>query len=233
MDTALAFSGGKDSWACLWLNEYRLDKILVIWVNTGKNYPELLEQIKLAQSLCPNFVEVKTDRDSQNEKEGLPSDVVPIDWTSFGQEMTGKKEVKIQSYLGCCYENLSKHINETVKTYGIKRLITGQRVDETHKSAIRDKVIIDGVEHLHPIENWTKQEVLDYLKSKMEIPAHFSLNHSSLDCYDCTAYRKESNDRVEFTKINHPNLYTEYKIRMDLVEKAINEGLNNGTSNLR
>ena len=129
MDTALAFSGGKDSWACLWLNEYRLDKILVIWVNTGKNYPELLEQIKLAQSLCPNFVEVKTDRDSQNEKEGLPSDVVPIDWTSFGQEMTGKKEVKIQSYLGCCYENLSKHINETVKTYGIKRLITGQRVN--------------------------------------------------------------------------------------------------------
>jgi phosphoadenosine phosphosulfate reductase len=225
MNTALAFSGGKDSWACLWLNEYRLDEILVIWVNTGKNYPELLEQTKLAQRICPNFVEVKTDRDSQNIKEGLPSDVVPIDWTSLGQEITGIKKVKIQSYLQCCNENISKHINKTVDTYGIKRLITGQRIDESHKYPVKDKDIVNGVEHLHPIENWTKQEVMDYLKSKMEIPAHFSLNHSSLDCYDCTAYRKESNDRVEFTKINHPNLYAEYKVRMDLVDNAINKGL--------
>ena len=83
----LAFSGGKDSWACLWLNKDRLDNIVVVWVNTGKNYPEMLETIALAKSICPNFGEITVDRDGQNAYHGIPAEIVPVNWTRFGQKL--------------------------------------------------------------------------------------------------------------------------------------------------
>ena len=60
---ALAFSGGKDSWACLHLMQDKID--VVLWVNTGKNYPEALESINLAKSMSKSFIEIKSDRDAQ------------------------------------------------------------------------------------------------------------------------------------------------------------------------
>lgn len=223
MKLGLAFSGGKDSWACLWLNQDKLHEITVLWINTGKNYPELLETIEYAKTVCPNFIEINTNQTAQNELEGIPSDVVPINWTRIGQEITGGKPIKIQSYLGCCYENISKHINGAAKHYGITHLIRGQRLEESHKSPARDKQQVDGLIYLQPIENWTKQQVMDYLDQKMSIPEHFKLNHSSMDCYDCTAYAKESTDRILFMKAKHPELYQAYKARKDQLNTALNE----------
>ena len=84
----LWFSGGKDSMACIYLLKEHLDNINVVWVNTSKNYPELLDTVARAKKLCPNFIEVKTDRDAQWEGNGLPSDIVPIEYTKMGQSMT-------------------------------------------------------------------------------------------------------------------------------------------------
>lgn len=229
MKLGLAFSGGKDSWACLWLNEARLSDISVIWINTGKNYPELLDTIEKAKKMCKNFIEIKTDREKQNKDEGIPSDIVPIDFTTTGQGIVGKKPIKIQSYLGCCYNNISRHIHGAAKHYGITHLIRGKRNDEEYLTSFSNRHVYDGITHLHPIEGWTKEDVMSYLAGKMEIPEHLHLNHSSMDCYDCTAYRKTSKDRIEFTKKNHPSLYAEYKERMDLVNNAINEELRHGS----
>lgn len=226
MKLGLAFSAGKDSMACLFLNRDKLDDITVIWVNTGKVYPETMALVDYAKGVCKNFVEVMVDRVLQNELNGIPADVVPIAWTNMGQQFSGKKDVTVQPYLSCCYENIGMQLHHAAQTLGITHLIRGQRNDERHKSTARNGTIIDGITYLQPIENWTKTDVMNYLTECMDIPAHFSLNHSSLDCYDCTAYRDESKDRVAYTKSNHPNFYAEYLVRKEKLDDVINLALN-------
>lgn len=223
MKIVLAFSGGKDSWACLWLNRDQLDRILVVWVNTGKNYPEMLATIDMARAMCPNFVEVIVDRDGQNAYHGIPSDLVPINWTRLGQEVTHAKPVMIQSYLQCCYENIGANLQAYCKENGITELIRGQRSDEGHKSSARDGSVVDGITYRQPIENWTAQQVLDFVAEHMPLPDHFRFQHSSMDCYDCTAFAAESRDRVAYTKAHHPALYVEYAARKTAIHQALIE----------
>lgn len=215
---ALAFSGGKDSLACLHLMLSTLD--CAIYVNTGFAYPETLELVEYARTML-SVHEVVSDRKRQNEREGIPSDVVPINWTRLGQEMTGVKPAMVQSYLGCCFENLALPLFQKAKELGVTELVLGQRLEEGHKSPARDGNIVDGIKRLHPIEDWTTDQVMSYLSTKMEMPAHFHIKHSSLDCYDCTAYKADSADRIRWTRDTHPKFYEEYRTR----ENAVNEAL--------
>lgn len=210
----LAFSGGKDSLACWYLCKHR--NPIVFWVNTGKAYPETLELIKEVKAQTTNFVEITVDQQANIDEHGIPSDVVPINWTTLGMVMTGQKFIKIQSYLGCCFENISIPLANAVKRHGITQLIRGQRNDEGHKSPARNGSLVLGIEYLQPIENWTKAEVLAYLlEQRGSLPKHFDIEHSSLDCYDCTGFAKKSKDRVAYTKKHHPELYLKYEKNMN------------------
>jgi phosphoadenosine phosphosulfate reductase len=222
---ALAFSGGKDSWACLWLNKDRLNDIVVIWVNTGKNYPEMLATIELAKSVCPNFGEITVDRDGQNAYYGIPADVVPVNWTVQGQEITHKKEVTIQPYMFCCYENIGSQLHKYCKERGITELIRGQRNDEAVRGTSRDGMVVDGITYRHPIEDWTSEQVLDFNAQHMDIPDHFRFNHTSMDCYDCTGFSAQSKDRIEYTKEQHPALYAEYAVRKSALDAALKQAM--------
>lgn len=228
MKMGLAFSGGKDSWACLWLLRDRLDEVTVLWVDTGKNYPELLETVDRARALCPHFVTIEADRDAQNAREGIPADVVPIQWTRIGQQFSGEKPVTIQPYLTCCFENIAKPLHEAAKGLGITHLVRGQRNDEGHKGAARHGSVVDGITFLQPIEGWTEQDVLRFVERHMDVPAHFRLKHTSMDCYDCTAYRMDSADRVAFMREHHPGLYAKYQQRKALLDGALTQAMNEG-----
>lgn len=228
MKTALAFSGGKDSFACLFLNRDKLHEITVFWVNTGKVYPETLQMIEFAKTMCPNFVEILSDREGQNARKGIPSDVVPVNYTDLGFVMTGQKSVMIQDYLGCCFENIGRKLHDAAREHGITHMIRGQRTDESHKSPARNGSVVDGIIYIQPIEDWTREEVIQYLVKHMDVPDHFSIGHSSLDCYDCTAYSRESQDRVEFTRQKYPLFYMQYASRMTLLKTAINSELSYG-----
>jgi 3'-phosphoadenosine 5'-phosphosulfate sulfotransferase (PAPS reductase)/FAD synthetase len=223
LTTGLAFSGGKDSWACLWLNKDRLDKIQVIWVDTGKNYPEVEETVKKAAALCPNFVRIVVDRAGQNEHKGIPADIVPIAYTKEGHETSGKKDVLIQSYLNCCHENIALRLIQYCKKVGITELINGQRNSEKHKSTSTNGSWIFGIKRIQPIEDWDEYKVLSFVSKHMELPEHFKFIHSSMDCYDCTAYRQETKDIAEYRKINFPELDKKYSERKTLIDKAIQE----------
>lgn len=225
LTTALAFSGGKDSWACLWLNKDHLHEILVVWVDTGKNYPEMLETIEKAKAMCPNFVTVKVDRTAQNAAHGIPADVVPINWTRLGQQVTGEKPVMLQSYLQCCFENITGPLLNFCHSQGITHLIAGQRNDEGHKGAARHGDEVAGLTRLHPIENWSEQQVLEFVGQHMPLPAHFWFKHSSMDCYDCTAFSAASRDRVRYTEERHPELHQEYSKRKMAINDALRQSM--------
>ena len=216
----LAFSGGKDSLAC-WYLYRRLDP-LVIWVNTGKAYPETLAVVSRIRKESAKFIEVITDQEGQTRREGLPSDIVPIDCTSLGMQMGTTGRVKVQSYIGCCYENISRPLLDAAKAAGVTRLAYGQRDDDALKSTATDGQMIEGVRRLHPIRDWSAQDVLDYLRREMrELPPHFVLEHSSMDCYDCTAYLAHSADRAEWARVHTPELHSQWLEKMRQLRSAV------------
>jgi 3'-phosphoadenosine 5'-phosphosulfate sulfotransferase (PAPS reductase)/FAD synthetase len=219
---ALAFSGGKDSWACLHLLRESLQ--CAIFVDTGFAYPETIEQVNAAAQVVPMYI-VQSHRAVQNEREGIPSDVVPMEWTVLGQRMTTTKPVTIQSHFLCCYENIARPLLEKAHELGVTELVYGQRNDESHRSTSRDGDLVEGMVRRHPIEHWTRQQVMDYLATQMSIPAHFALTHSSLDCYDCTGFTASSQDRLAWTKATYPDRYLAYAQRSNILTSALQEAL--------
>jgi phosphoadenosine phosphosulfate reductase len=215
----LAFSGGKDSLACWYL--YKDQNPIVFWANTGKAYPETVDLVNKIKSEAVEFIEVVSDQKGQIAAFGLPSDIVPVDNTFDGMQLTGKKPVMVQSYLNCCYENKAKPLMEAAKKRGITQMIRGQRLDESHKSTAKHGSIVDGIMFIQPIETWSKEQVFAFLRTQGELPEHYAIEHSSLDCYDCTAYLSHSADRVAYTKEKHPKLYEEYKISMEKLKSAV------------
>jgi len=206
--------------ACLHL--LREDLACAIYVDTGYTYRETQRLVDYAATMVPMYV-VHSDRAGQNERDGIPADIVPLDWTVLGQQMTSPKPVTIQSYLGCCWANIAAPLFEQAKTLGVTELVYGQRNQETHKSPARHGTLVCGITRLHPIEDWTDQQVMDFLKTKMEIPAHYAIRHSSLDCYDCPAFHHESSDRVAWTKEHYPKFYDAYRVRKLAIESALVE----------
>ena len=223
---ALWFSGGKDSMACLYLLRPYLDTITVLWVNTGKNYPEALAVVEQAKALCPNWQEIVTDRDAQWADMGMPSDVVPMDHTVSGEQMTHAKPVRIQAYTNCCLANIALPLWKASHDLGATMVIRGQRADEPRRSTTINGGAMFGMKVWHPIEQWTKEMVLSYLHAEMpSVPAHYAIAHSSLDCYDCTAFAANSLDRVQWMRKTHPEKHLDYMAKLTQVVKATHDAM--------
>src|ERR1700676_2831257 len=121
------FSGGKDSMASLYLMEKWLHKIVVLWVNTGAAFPEVIKLMDDVRKAVPNFLEVKTDQPHSIEMLGYPSEVLPVNYTVVGQILSGRKPIKIQSYVDCCNRNIwAPSFDAALKT-GATLIIRGQR----------------------------------------------------------------------------------------------------------
>lgn len=218
---ALWFSGGKDSTACLFLFERDLPYIEVIWANTGKYLPEHLEWIERLRKLCPNWHEVTSDRDEQNERVGLPADLIPVRSTAIGAGLSGPPEYKVQSWMQCCHENIMAPVWRKTHELGCQIVICGQRLEEPLKSTRRDGDVVDGVKFIHPIEHWTKEQTLAYVAARTTLPEFYKLQHSSIDCFDCTAYVTHTEDRAAYLKEHHPERHAQFIVRMKRLERAI------------
>lgn len=215
---ALMFSGGRDSIACLELYRAYLDKITVVWVNTGANFPEIEEYMD--QLNVPNFVEVRTNQPLSIELNGHPVDVLPVNYSSIGQAVTSHKNIKLRTYFDCCAENQWIPAHLKIEELGITCVIRGQRQAESHKNPIKSGEVLDGVEYVFPILNWSDQDVLEYLKSKnIEITERLSMSHSSLDCWNCTAYVADSKERFKYIKKHYPK---EHEKVVNLLKKIDN-----------
>ena len=224
---ALALSGGKDSMACLHLMRGQL--ACAIYVETGYSYPETRAMVDYANTLLPVHI-VTSDRDAQQAQAGWPSDVVPIAWTHLGQQVTTKKPMMIQSYLGCCFENIAAPLLAKARELGVTHLVYGQRREESHTSTARNGDAVMGLIRVHPIEDWTASQVLAYLDERMGVPEHYrTVTHSSLDCYDCTGFQRDSQDRIEWTRHHYPAFYAAYRSRADQIDAAIQDSLSTTT----
>lgn len=221
IDTALHFSGGKDSLACLYLFRDRWDDILVCWVNTGAAYPEVIEFMQGWKARLPHFLEIRSDQPAQIAESGFPSEVVPMNRTSLGLLTTKSPAgVKVQSHFACCFYNIWQPMAKAMHQHGIKRIIRGQRFSERRTSPVRNgQKDESGIEYVMPIQDWSDAEVFAYLAEVgAELPSYYGKERTSRDCWDCTAYLDESIDRIRHLA---PEKRLEVERRLRLIDRSV------------
>lgn len=222
MDTALQFSGGKDSLACLYLNRYRWDDIYVVWMDTGACYPEMMDYMMGWKERLPHFVHLRSDQPKNIEMYGWPVDVVPVENTFLGKLITGNEGPLMRSHLECCAANIWVPLHEGIKQLGVTKVIKGQRGNDRRKSTTNSGVVIDGVEHIFPIQDWSEYEVFEYLKSVgAELAPGYKMGEKTgRDCWDCTAYLDDNRERIH----NLPHEQREEVMRrINIINDAVDQ----------
>jgi len=220
---ALMYSGGKDSLACLYLAKEYLDRVHVVWVDTQANFPEIEEA--MAELHLPNLVRVMADQPTSIYTHGYPVDVAPINFTSNGQRYANQKTpMLLRNYMDCCSENIWVPAQNAIKELGVTAVIRGQRADESHGAPICSGYIEDGVEYILPIEHWSQQDVLSFLQAQgVNTAGRLEMAHSSLDCWNCTAYCNSSKERMAYMKIKHPDKYIHVVGLLKQIDNAVTE----------
>ena len=208
---ALLFSGGKDSLACLYMCKPYWDKTEVVWVDTGKNFPEIEEFMEEVKAMVPNFVKITTHQDNFVKAYGYPSDVVPtkcdINGRNYGH---AKVRQPMVSKYHCCANNIWHGIEQYMTSTDATGFIKGQRFEDDHQAPWVKHFCIGSIdrEMFYPVANMTETDVLRYLlKQGVELTKRFMLSHSSLDCWDCMAYWEHLPERLEYMQALHPEKY--------------------------
>ena len=222
----LQLSAGKDSLACLVACEPWWHKIVVAWGNRGAEYPETLETIEKVRDLALEFVEVHPPipHDLSMRVHGYPSDLIPLRNVEGVQHLTGQARIgpRVQTYLDCCNRMLWKPLEHFCQEYGATLIIRGQRNAEDMRSPVRSGDVIDGVEYLHPIEDMYDAEVVQFLEAHgWPLPEHYLWTAKSLDCWACTAYLHESQDRLQYTREYHPDFWRRLAPRLKAVRQVV------------
>ena len=213
----LQFSGGKDSLAVLLLLKDQLPEITVIWANSGDCFPETLEQMERVKAICPNFIEVKGNQPKVISDFGYPVDVLPARNYLPIMKIVQADRIKLQGFFECCYKSHMQPMYEKTLELGATMIIRGQKNADKQKSPVRSGDIIDGVEYWFPIQDWTDEQVMDFVKDSDLLSPHYKDANTSMDCMHCTAYLEENQWKLPYLEKHHSenNLEnnTEEKIR--------------------
>ena len=218
---ALQFSGGKDSLACLYLLRPHWDRLTVYWLDSGDTFPETRSLIKKIREMVPNFEAIKSDVRQVHDLYGIPADIVPESGTPFGR-MVGHDAPLIQGRYSCCFATIMKPMHERMMADGVTLVIRGQRADDKLRGQLKSGDVIDGIEFMFPIEDWTQRQVMDFLKAEgAPIPRFYQMMNTSPDCMSCSAWWEDG--RAAYLKRYHHETYLEYQRRLDAINQAVSQ----------
>lgn len=217
----LEFSGGKDSVACLMLLKDELKDITVLWANSGDCFPETIEQMQKVRAICPNFIEVKGNQPAVIAEKGYPVDVLPVRNYAPVQELAQMKRVKLQGFLECCFNSFLLPMHNVAKALGATEIIRGQKLADHHKSPLKDGDVVDGVAYRFPLQDWTDEEVMEFVKGSELLPKHYEEARTSLDCMHCTAYLAENQWKLRYLEKNHPKQGAEVRRRLKIIRDEV------------
>lgn len=217
---ALQFSGGKDSMAVLHLLRDYWDRLTVYYLDSGDAFPEVLEVVAEAEAMVPNFMRIPGRVNHVTEQHGFPSDVVPCGSTWMGR-MAGDRDVPMLSRYECCWLSIQQPMQERMVADGITLLIRGQKNADRHKGPYRSGDIAAGFEFFYPVEDWTDEDVLLYLKDLgVKLPRFYDYGVSTgPECKKCSAWwdKRVSAYMLEF----HPEEHAIRQARQKLILDAI------------
>lgn len=215
---ALQYSGGKDSLACLELVKDHLEKITVVWMNTGAAYPETIAHMEEVKKSVPHFLEITSNQEQHIRAFGYPIDFEPLKSTL----------IPLQSWSTCCSANMWVPTQNGIRENKFTLVIRGQKKRDARQARIASGHVDQfGIEYLFPLEDWTDDDVFSFLgKRGIAIPTFYQWAGTSLDCWNCTAYLDERERELRNMRFHHPGKWQEVKRRFIQIKKAIDDESN-------
>lgn len=227
----IAFSGGKDSLACVYMARPYLDRITVIHSDTGDLLPEVMEVVEHVKAMCPHFVHIRGDVLAWQREHGLPSDLVPYSSSSVGR-MAGQERTRIVDRYTCCGANLMRPVHDAILAWDCTLVIRGTKTSDFPTLPVTSGQVIAGIEYLHPLEGWSHEEVFHYLRREgAPICRIYDDGLQAPECSRCTAWLNVG--QAAYLKKHHPDRLVEYRARLHAVWAEIDPTLVHLASELR
>lgn len=200
---AFQFGSGKDAAACLKLLAPYLDRITLLWANTGDAYPETLEYMDEIYSKVPHFVEVNGEQPSWVIEHGMPVDVVPVAASAFAPMMHQRNVPLLQPFNACCHHNMWEPMAKWLVENEVTGLIRGQKSSDFLGSSFQSGDWVGNMELFYPIADMTDEEVFEFLGD--DVPDSYKRGlPSSLDCKSCSAYVSHNVGRLADLDLIYP-----------------------------
>lgn len=231
------FSGGRDSTAALYLLRDRWAEMTVYHLDTGDQFPETQEVVRRVradvEAAGGRFEVIETDVRARREAVGYPSDLVPVDNTTFGRLVSGES-LRITSRYECCAGALMDPMHERMVADGITLLVRGQRDDEYARPPMRSGDVADGFEVFYPLQDWTADQVQAFLEERglPVAPFYRAGMRRAPECMGCTAWWDEG--RADYLRVHHPQEHAVLLQRLADIRAAVGRSmawLNHETEN--
>jgi phosphoadenosine phosphosulfate reductase len=238
-------SGGKDSIAMVYLFREHLDRVTVYHCDTGDLMPETNEVVAQLERMCPRFVRIKSDVRDWIAKNGIPTDLFPVQCGPVGRLMHHGEagDVAVVDKFACCTVNRWLPIGARLRDDGATLTIYGTRRSEpgyglmaytasneprphTHSDIVRGNAGAS-VERWFPLEDWSDQDVFAYLHSVgAPIPRYYECGmRKGAECARCPAGWGAG--RAEYLMGHHPDLAADYASDLRAMRQEIEKPLAN------
>ncbi|MBD3229590.1 MAG: phosphoadenosine phosphosulfate reductase family protein [Candidatus Lokiarchaeota archaeon] len=205
----ISFSGGKDSLCALLTAKQELENFLIIFIDTGLEFPETIEYTKSIihkLDLDSKFLIIKPEEDF---------------WTllsKFGMPTRDHRWCNRILKLACMEKFISDHYDhEEILT------VLGSRKRES-RSRYREKIIsknknIPNQVNVNIIHNWSTFQVWLYLmREKLEFNPIYKNNFNRVGCWMCPSNKLGELKTIEST---HPDLYAKLWKYLEKYRKRI------------
>jgi phosphoadenosine phosphosulfate reductase len=218
--TALQFSGGKDSLACLYLlRPFILRGMPVYWLHTGDTIPETVAVVEQVRSWIPDFREVRSDVMSWRAIHGMPSDVTTAQTSWIGRQY-GMSHTSLVGRMDCCAANLMMPMHQRMIADGIEVVVRGTKVADTGVVPAHGKT--DCYDVVLPLLHWSHAEVFAYLDS-VDAPRNPVYENfrsiSAPECLNCTAWWDDG--KGAYLKQRHPGKIEQYRVSLQTIRAEL------------
>jgi 3'-phosphoadenosine 5'-phosphosulfate sulfotransferase (PAPS reductase)/FAD synthetase len=182
-NAVLQFSGGKDSTALMYLARPWLDRITVIFAETGATFPHLVRHIEeTCERLGANLVIIRPPIDvyQHTRDHGLPADVVPVEASAAMLPFLKPPPAQLlQPYTQCCGAMLWAPMLRYTRENAVDLVLRGSKASD-RRVGVGPSVEVEGIRYESPLWDWSDDDVYAYLAEQgAALPEHYGISQEA------------------------------------------------------